>query len=433
MSSRLELILNAFTIIKETNSRLEKDKIMKRLIKDEKTKALLTEMLTYTFHPYWNYWVRIKPSPTLEEVGVARDSHWEIFKRILDRLRARTITGDRSREEVIETFDQIDSEFVGPWFEQILNRDIKIGMQLKSFEKHLGEFVPKCYPMLAETWGEEEIEEEIAIEEKLDGLRCHLIFPKKGEPTSVSRNGRPIYNTEIIFEELKRLHGTGWIVDGELRGEDKSWGSSVSGAHSKNKKVKGLHFVAFDILNLTDWEKRKCKQPWEERRSCLKHAVLGTPHVSISKAEVGTFSVKEIKKIAKRYIEKGGEGIIIKPIEGTYDFKRSSNWLKYKFKDNVDCKVIGRVEGKHKNKGKLGALIVEGRIDGKKFRSEVGQGLSDENRTEFWEMPEKELKRLVVEIEHYGLTDSLRLHKGDKLPAVRNGVFLKIREDKMER
>jgi ATP-dependent DNA ligase len=287
--------------------------------------------------------------------------------------------------------------------------------------------------MLAETWGEEEIEEEIAIEEKLDGLRCHLIFPKKGEPTSVSRNGRPIYNTEIIFEELKRLHGTGWIVDGELRGEDKSWGSSVSGAHSKNKKVKGLHFVAFDILNLTDWEKRKCKQPWEERRSCLKHAVLGTPHVSISKAEVGTFSVKEIKKIAKRYIEKGGEGIIIKPIEGTYDFKRSSNWLKYKFKDNVDCKVIGRVEGKHKNKGKLGALIVEGRIDGKKFRSEVGQGLSDENRTEFWEMPEKELKRLVVEIEHYGLTDSLRLHKGDKLPAVRNGVFLKIREDKMER
>jgi hypothetical protein len=48
-------------------------------------------------------------------------------------------------------------------------------------------------------------------------------------------------------------------------------------------------------------------------------------------------------------------------------------------------------------------------------------------------MPEKELKRLVVEIEHYGLTDSLRLHKGDKLPAVRNGVFLQVREDKMER
>jgi ATP-dependent DNA ligase len=433
MRSRLELILNAFTLIKETNSRLEKDKIMKRLIKDEKTKALLTEMLTYTFHPYWNYWVRWKDGEgAYRPSHTPHDKHWSRWKEMLDKLRNREITGDKARDYVEAMVGHIPCNIVD-WFIQILNRDIKIGMQLKSFEKHLGEFVPKCYPMLAETWGEEEIEEEIAIEEKLDGLRCHLIFPKKGEPTSVSRNGRPIYNTEIIFEELKRLHGTGWIVDGELRGEDKSWGSSVSGAHSKNKKVKGLHFVAFDILNLTDWEKRKCKQPWEERRSCLKHAVLGTPHVSISKAEVGTFSVKEIKKIAKRYIEKGGEGIIIKPIEGTYDFKRSSNWLKYKFKDNVDCKVIGRVEGKHKNKGKLGALIVEGRIDGKKFRSEVGQGLSDENRTEFWEMPEKELKRLVVEIEHYGLTDSLRLHKGDKLPAVRNGVFLKIREDKMER
>ena len=124
---------------------------------------------------------------------------------------------------------------------------------------------------------------------------------------------------------------------------------------------------------------------------------------------------------------------MIKPLRGVYIFKRSNNWLKYKFKDNVDCRVVGRIEGKHRNKGKLGALIVEGKYEGIKFRSEVGQGLKDVDRKRFWKMTIDQLKQLVMEVEHYGLTGGLRLKHSDKLPALRNGVFLQIREDKMER
>jgi DNA ligase-1 len=407
---------------------------MKSLIKDKKTKALLTEMLTYTFHPYWNYWIRVKPSPTLEDVVLARDSHWDKFKNLLDRLRNRKITGDAARKAAEETFMLIDSESVEPWFIQIINRDLKIGMQLKSFEKHLGEFVPKFCPMLAKSWGGEEITDEIAIEPKLDGLRCFAIFPDDGKtlPTTVSRNGRPIYNTQKLLKELDHIRG--WVLDGEIVGS--SWGGGISSAHTKNKEVKGSKFVVFDAITIEEWEKRKTKRTYRDRRRKMKELLIpskGKYYELIIPICTGIFSPRRIEKTYLEYVEQGLEGIVIKPTSSFYTFKRSKDWLKRKFKDNVDCKVIGRVEGKHKNKGKLGALIVEGRIDGKKFRSEVGQGLSDENRTEFWEMPEKELKQLVVEIEHYGLTDSLRLHKGDKLPAVRNGVFLKIREDKMER
>lgn len=434
MSSQLELILNAFTLMKETNSRLEKDKIVKSLIKDKKTKTLLTEILTYTLHPYWNYWVKVKQAPTLEETGVVRDYHWEIFKSLLDRLRNREITGDKARNLTKEIFDRIDSEFEEPWFTQILNRDIKIGYQLKSWEKHLGEFVPKFCPMLAATWDGEEIKDEIAIEPKLDGLRCFAVFPDDGKtlPTTVSRNGRPVYNTQKILKELDHIRG--WVLDGEIIGEN--WGDGISSAHTKTKEVKGSKFVIFDAITIEEWEARKTKRTYSERRRKLKELLIGVDKKYVELLIpicTGIYSPKRIKQIYQKYVDQGLEGIVIKPTSGRYAFKRTNDWLKKKFKETIDCKVVGRVEGKHRNVGKLGALIVEGKIDGQKFRSEVGQGLSDENREYFWKISEKELKRLVVEIEHYGLTDLLRLKKSDKLPAVRNGVFLRIREDKMER
>jgi ATP-dependent DNA ligase len=414
---------------------------MKGLIKDKKTKALLTEMLTYTMHPYWNYWVKVKDTQSMldEDFFAIVDEEWMKFKSLLDTLRNREITGDKAHSRVEDFFEEDCAPKLCELFGQIINRDLKIGMQLKSFEKHLGEFVPKFSPMLAATWDGEEIKDEIAIEPKLDGLRCLAVFPDDGKtlPTTVSRNGRPIYNTEKIIKHLQgRIKG--WILDGEIVGS--SWGDGISSAHTKNKEVTGSKFIVFDAITIEEWEARKSNRTYRDRRSKLKNLLIHPYPEKLKKyVEIikpictGIYSPKRIEQIYRDHVDQGLEGVVIKRTSGTYDFKRTDNWLKRKFKDTVDCKVVGRIEGKHRNKGKLGALIVEGKINGQKFRSEVGQGLSDENRNRFWKMPEKELKQLVVEIEHYGLTDSLRLKKSDKLPAVRNGVFLRVREDKMER
>jgi DNA ligase 1 len=434
MSCELQLILNAFTLMKETPSRLEKDKIMKGLLKDKKAEKMLREILVYTFHPYWNYWVKISKSLKSNEHVYSTNSCWDRMKVVLDALKEREITGDCARDELYHEL-QVMPQSVIDLFTQIINRDIKIGFQLKSFEKHLGELVPKFCPMLAKTWDKKEIKEEVAIEPKLDGIRCICLFPKGGVPTTVSRNGRPIYNTEHILEELKDLCQSGYVLDGELEGKKKGWGHGISGAHSKNKIVKGLKLTVFDLLTMEEWEERKCHRRYEERRASLKKIIkLWQPkHTEVNFAHIGKFSKQAIASVGDEYIANGIEGIVIKPTSGKYEFKRSNNWLKYKFKDNADCRVVGRIEGKHKNVGKLGALIVEGKIDGQKFRSEVGQGFKDVDRKRFWKMSMQELTSLVVEIEHYGLTGSLRLKHSDKLPAVRNGIFLKVREDKMER
>jgi len=434
MSNELRVVLKVFEEIKATPSRLKKDEVMRLLLKNKPATKLMKEILIYTYHPYWNYWVTSKKLKNTSSYQEICNRHWNIFKVCLNLLKNRQKTGDAAIDEVTFLFDSIPNK-LSRWFKQILDRDIKIGYKLKSFEKHLGQLVPRFTPMLAATWDKKEIKEEVAIEEKLDGLRCITIFPEKGEPTTVSRNGRPIYNTEQILKEMKYFERSDLVIDGELGGSEKSWGSGISGAHSKNKKVDGLQYVVFDIIALSDWEKRKCNTIWKLRRSSLKSWFHPTKHVSLSEARVGKFSAKKIKSISTKIQSRGGEGIIIKRTRGTYDFKRSDNWLKDKFKRTDDFYIEGAIEGKHKNKGSLGAVIVIGKVDGVKIKSEVGQGFSDEMRKKLWKMhKQKMLFGLIIEVEHYGTTAALRLKKDrDKRPAIRNGVFLRIREDKQER
>ena len=428
--STLQKICETFDKIKAVSSRLKKDEILRKLISKPKAKDQLREMLVYTFHPYFNYWVT---SDDEFQICAKGRNGWREFKRVLDKLRNREITGNAARKLA---FEQIFNTYpdAAPWFCRILDRDLKIGMQLKSFEKHFGELVPKFSPMLASSWDEKEIKEEVAIEPKLDGLRCFAIFPVKGEATTVSRNGRPIYNTEKILSELSYLKG--WVLDGEIVGS--SWGEGVSFAHTKTKNKSSGKFVVFDAITFDEWNQKKCKRNYIERRKRL----LGLIPKRFSRVEVlrrlvriQKYSAKEIKRLAKKHMEWGFEGILVKTCSGTYDFKRSNNWLKLKYKATDEFRVVGRKEGKGKgrNKGLLGALIVKGKVNGTKIKSEVGQGFSDKDRKYFWRLPKDELTSLVIEVEHYGITKDLRMRESDKLPALRNGIFLKIREDKMER
>ena len=76
---------------------------------------------------------------------------------------------------------------------------------------------------------------------------------------------------------------------------------------------------------------------------------------------------------------------MIKDPEAGYECKRSVAWLKLKPFIEVSLNVIGTEEGTGKNAGRLGALIVEGVDDGKTIRTNVGSGLTDEQRTGFWQ------------------------------------------------
>ena len=50
----------------------------------------------------------------------------------------------------------------------------------------------------------------------------------------------------------------------------------------------------------------------------------------------------------------------------------------------VDLTIVGLEEGTGKNVGKLGALVCEGTDDGRLIRCNVGSGLTDAQRDDYW-------------------------------------------------
>jgi DNA ligase-1 len=104
---------------------------------------------------------------------------------------------------------------------------------------------------------------------------------------------------------------------------------------------------------------------------------------------------KQFADYNKLCIDKGFEGIMVKPMAGVYECKRSSLWLKVKPFIEVSLTVKDVEEGTGRNAGKLGALIVEGVDDGKLIKTNVGSGLTDTDRETFWKAKDKLIGQIV--------------------------------------
>jgi DNA ligase-1 len=90
------------------------------------------------------------------------------------------------------------------------------------------------------------------------------------------------------------------------------------------------------------------------------------------------------KMINTQAVAGGYEGIMIKDPDAGYECKRSVAWLKLKPFIEVTLEVTDVEEGTGKNLGRLGALVCEGRDDGRDIRVNVGSGFSDTLRDSVW-------------------------------------------------
>jgi len=104
---------------------------------------------------------------------------------------------------------------------------------------------------------------------------------------------------------------------------------------------------------------------------------------------------KQFADYNKLCIDRGFEGIMVKPVGGIYECKRSTGWLKVKPFIEVSLKVVDVEEGTGRNAGKLGALVVEGKDMDKFIKTNVGSGLTDEDRETFWKAKEKLIGQIV--------------------------------------
>ena len=94
-------------------------------------------------------------------------------------------------------------------------------------------------------------------------------------------------------------------------------------------------------------------------------------------------------------LKQGYEGLMIKPIKAFYENKRGSAWLKVKPLIEVTLTVVGINEGEGKAKGMVGGIVCGGEDDGKFYKVNVGTGLSDKQRKEFWKQKDELIGQLI--------------------------------------
>ena len=387
--------MNPWEIIQKLesdNSRLFKESV----VADNISNDLFVTGLKYALDPLVTFGVQQVPEkkdPT--GAGLPADD----FYAIADSLVSRELTGHAARDAILVAMAKATQEEWNDWYRRILIKDLRCGVSEKTVNKVAPKTVPVFGCMLAHDGAkhEKKIKGECIIEYKYDGVRVIAIV-QNGSATLYSRNGKLLTNFPHIEEALSKPEYNDTVFDGEVMSDD--FQSLMKQVHRKSgAQTEDAYLALFDVLSLDEFmegegeqdamSRKLALEEYRDKEDCIK--VVDYWVVNFDKPE-GQELFDDLNKTA---LEKGYEGLMIKPTHDIYKCKRSHAWLKVKPFIEVTLSVVEVEEGTGRNEGKLGALVVEGEDDGKFFRLNVGSGLTDENRDVFWEAKDQLIGQLV--------------------------------------
>jgi DNA ligase 1 len=379
------------------NSRLAKEAIIKREHSADNVRFF--NGVGAALDGFRTFGVQQVPTSKTDGAGITQTE----FDDVLRQLEARTLTGHAMRDVIQELCDRSRSEEWNDWYRRILIKDLRCGVTHKTVNKHTTMKVPVFECMLADDSKkhEKKMTGEVFVEPKLDGVRVITVCDvERDEVKMYSRNGKELNNFPKIYEQFDAMLDQldqSMVFDGEVMSDD--FQTLMREIHRKGgAKTDDAVLNLFDCLPLEHFKEGGSNNTLAQRKQWLDGYRFGP---NISRVEHILIDLddedgqKQFADYNRLCIDKGFEGIMIKPITGVYECKRSSLWLKVKPFIEVSLKVVDTEEGTGRNAGRLGALIVEGEDDGKFIRTNVGSGLSDDDRTEYWKAKDKLIGQIV--------------------------------------
>ena len=393
--------------LESDNSRLKKEAIIRRESDAENIRFF--NGIGSALDGFRTFGVQKVPTSKKDGAGITQTE----FDDILRRLEDRTLTGNEMRDVIQDLCDRSKMEEWNDWYRRILIKDLRCGVTHKTVNKHSTIKVPVFECMLADDSKkhEKKMTGEVYVEPKLDGVRVITICDvDKDEVKMFSRNGKELNNFPKIlqqFDEMLDQMPESMVFDGEVMSDD--FQTLMREIHRKGgAKTDDAVLNVFDCLPLEYFKMGEYEMTLAKRKQILDDFEFGP---NISRVEYVMMNLsdddgqKRFADYNKLCIDKGFEGIMVKPIAGSYECKRSSLWLKVKPFIEVSLTVKDVEEGTGRNVGKLGALIVEGNDMDKFIKTNVGSGLTDSDREEFWKAKEKLIGQ-VVEIRADAITQN---------------------------
>ena len=418
--------------LKSESSRLKKESILKTATEDQK------EVLRFLFNPY-------KVTGISEKKLAGR--------RAIKTGSGATLTDLLAYLSVHTTGSNADIDFVCEVAGEtgypelvfsIAKKNLTLGVNATTLNKVYGKgFIPTFEAQLAEKNfdnPDKKVPEgtEFIVTEKLDGVRCVLMFDDQGQPHFYARSGREIEglvelrNEALSFpKEQKDL-----VYDGELlienRGDKKSnnlYRDTMSVIGSDGEK-RGVIFHLFDALSKESFMGGRCNIPASFRKFVVAAFFDSTEgHMKAVPILYAGTDRNEIMRCLDEVTARGGEGVMINLSDAPYICGRNSGLLKVKRFNECEGIIRSIETGTGKNEGRLGAIIIDIKDeDGRYHKVRVGSGFKDYERDYYYDFPELLIGK-VVEIGYFEVTKN----KADDSLSLRFPTWLdRIRHDKGE-
>lgn len=397
--SELDILSTITTKLSSTTKRNEKIAILK----EYRDNDVFKKFLYFLYNPYITTGISNAKFDKALSLGETDTLYSDLFA-LLDYIKTHNTGTDEILKEVGSyVIRQNKNELL----RSIFTKNFQLGIDAKTINAVFGkDFIPTFNVQLANSFQKRKdkiLGQNIAITTKIDGVRCFVV-KMGGEVHFYNRSGIEIENLIELEPVIKAIKNDGkdfdFCIDGELYAigdfEESKDGYKATIERSRIKGNKtGLVLRAFDFLTITEYKNQKGTRPYLDRRLDLEEITddLNSPFYQVLPVLYkGIASEEIIDKIANEQIQKGEEGIMINNLFSVYEFKRADSLLKYKLFEDYDLTITGFEEGDGRNKGVLGALLV----DYKGFTVKVGSGFSDELRKEIWNNQDEWLGRTVV-------------------------------------
>jgi DNA ligase-1 len=412
--------------LESSDSRLHKESVIEKALMAAKLGSANAQCFLFNcyqaYNPYYVFGVKKVP----ETAGLEyRPNPWPKFWAMLEGLRTRSLTGHNAKTAIEFMSEQFDSVEWNSLCRRVIIKDLRCGISEKTLNKVLENTEWKIPVFTCQLATDSEkhtakMKGRKRIEQKLDGVRV-LAVMTKNTVNLYSRNGKPFENFPHIVEALNLIKNQfaktfqswphGFILDGEIIGE--SFQALMKQAQRKSDvQTEGMVYSVFDFIPLADFERGFSNAQQQKRLDLLEkyRAVFdSTDCVRLMDGIEVDLDTAEGHDIMRRYaedaVEAGFEGIMIKDLGAPYECRRSTFWMKWKPTITVDLNIVGFEEGTGRNQGRLGAIICEGDDNGRRINVNVGSGLSDADRDEYWSARDQLLGN-VVEVEADAVTQN---------------------------
>jgi len=379
------------------NSRLKKEAIIRRESDAENIRFF--NGVGACLDGFRTFGIQKVPTSKKDGPGIKQEE----FDDVLRKLEDRTLTGNEMRDVIQDLCNLSKMEEWNDWYRRILIKDLRCGVTHKTINKHSTMKVPVFECMLADDSKkhEKKMTGEVYVEPKLDGVRVITICDvDKDEVKMFSRNGKELNNFPKILEQFDSMldqMSESMVFDGEVMSDD--FQTLMREIHRKGgAKTDDAVLNLFDCMPLEYFKEGSYPYALNTRKELLQSFTY-EPNIYIVEFVAMNLDDDDGQKQFADYnrlcIDKGFEGIMVKPITGIYECKRSSLWLKVKPFIEVSLKVVDTEEGTGRNAGKLGALVIEGTDMDKFIKTNVGSGLTDADRDTFWKAKDKLIGQIV--------------------------------------